>query len=74
MVNTFGSTLFHNHRSLSKDLAELGFKPNPYDPCILNASFGVGNTQCSIALHVYELFVICVDESVLKIVEGFLRS
>ena len=60
--------------TITKDLAEMGFKPNPYDPCILNASFGVGDTQCSIALHVDDLFCSCKDESVLKAVEGFLRS
>ena len=35
---------------LTQDLAQLGSIPNPYDPCVLNASFG--DTQCSIALYV----------------------
>jgi hypothetical protein len=57
---------------LTKDLAQLGFIPNPYDPCVLNASFG--DTQCSIALYVDDLLVTCENEQVLRNVENFLKS
>jgi len=57
---------------LTLDLAQLGFEPNPSDPCVLNAAFG--ETQCSIALYVDDLFVTCENEQVLRNVEAFLKS
>jgi len=57
---------------LVSDLAEIGFEPNPYDPCILNAT--INDVQCSIALHVDDLLVTSVDQRALKVVEEFLQS
>ena len=58
--------------TLVTDLADYGFVANPYDPCVLNADFQ--GKQCTIALHVDDLLVTCVDENVLKSLEKFIQS
>ena len=59
--------LWYNH--ISGALADLGFVKNPCDSCVFNMiSKGV---QCTIVLHVDDLFVTCVDESV---IDEVLRS
>ena len=53
--------LWYNH--ISEALADLGFVKNPCDPCVFNMTRK--EVQCTIVLHVDDLFVTCADETVI---------
>jgi hypothetical protein len=61
--------LFYKH--LSKALHDLGFNPNPYDPCVFNKE--VNGKQCTICVHVDDLKISCEDESAIDAVCDGLR-
>ena len=50
------------YKRLSKDLKNMGFKFNPYDPCVANMM--VNGAQCTVCWHVDDLKVSNVDEAV----------
>ena len=57
---------------LMADLKELGFEPNPNDPCVLNAMLD-GN-QVTIAVHVDDLLITSQSLEALRRVEDFLNT
>ena len=50
------------YRKLRKDLEGMGFKVNPYDPCVANRD--VEGSQCTIVWHVDDLKVSHKNEAV----------
>jgi Reverse transcriptase (RNA-dependent DNA polymerase) len=48
-------------KELSKFLSSIGFVPNPYDPCVMNA--GSGDQQISIGVYVDDIIITCRSES-----------
>ena len=50
------------YKRLRKDLEDMGFEVNPYDPCVANIL--VNWAQCTVCLHVDDLKVSHVDEAV----------
>ena len=46
-----------------KDLENMGFEVNPYDPCV--ASMMVNEAQCTVCWHVDDLKVSHVNEAVI---------
>jgi hypothetical protein len=38
---------------LTKNLKDMGFTPNPYDPCVMNKN--IKGSQCTIAWHVDDI-------------------
>ena len=50
------------YRKLRRNLEEMGFEVNPYDPCVANRD--VNGTQCTVVWHVDNLKVSHCDESV----------
>ena len=50
------------YRKLRRDLEEMGFEVNPYDPCVANRD--VNGAQCTVVWHVDDLKVSHRDESV----------
>jgi Reverse transcriptase (RNA-dependent DNA polymerase) len=52
---------------LSADLGQLGFKPNPADPCCFNMCDSKGS-QITIIVHVDDLFITAANEAELDIV------
>ena len=60
------------YQKLLKELKEKGFKPNPYDPCVVNKE--VNGSQFTISLHVDDLKLSHKDpEEVTKMID-YLRS
>jgi len=57
---------------LMADLKELGFEPNPNDPCVLNAI--MDGEQVTIAVHVDDLLITSQSMKALKQVEDFLNT
>jgi hypothetical protein len=57
------ASLWYHHLSLT--LTRAGYVPNPYDHCVFNKTNNRG-VQCTIALHVDDLFVSSVDPSMLN--------
>ena len=57
---------------LTSILAELGFKANVYELCVLNAM--MNDVQVTITLHVDDLLVSSVSEKNVKIVVEFMQS
>ena len=50
------------YKRLRKDLENMGFEVNPYDPCVANKL--VNGAQCTVCWHVDNLKVSHVDEAV----------
>ena len=50
------------YKRLRKDLEDMGFKINPYDPCVANML--VNGVQCTVCWHVDDLKVSHVDETI----------
>ena len=50
------------YKRLRKDLENMGFEINPYDPCVANRM--VNGAQCTVCWHVDDLKVPHVDEAV----------
>ena len=50
------------YKRLRKDLKNMGFEVNPYDPCVANKM--VNGAQCTVCWHVGNLKVSHVDEAV----------
>ena len=48
-------------KELSKFLTSIGFVPNPYDPCVMNA--GSGDQQITIGVYVDDIIITCKSES-----------
>ncbi len=48
-------------------LKQLGFIPNPHDPCLFNKDFN--GKQCTLVLYVDDCFVDCEDPAALDYVE-----
>jgi Reverse transcriptase (RNA-dependent DNA polymerase) len=48
-------------KELSKFLSSIGFAPNPYDPCVMNA--GSGDQQITIWIYVDDIIITCKSES-----------
>lgn len=57
---------------LADKLQSIGFVRNPVDPCVFNNS--KRGIQCTIVVYVDDLFITCVDESLIKEVEKFLEK
>ena len=49
---------------LTKVLADMGFTPNPLDPCVLNKT--VGENQLTVVVFVDDILATCKDESTLE--------
>lgn len=54
--------LWYEH--LSKTLLDMGFVKNRLDECVFN--LGVGDEQCTICLHVDDLFITCKNMNTIK--------
>jgi hypothetical protein len=65
------ASLWYNHLSLT--LTRAGYVPNQYDHCVFNKTDNRG-VQCTIALHVDDLFVSSVDPSMLNDLTDLVRS
>ena len=50
------------YRKLHRDLEDMGFKVNPYDPCVANRD--VRGSQCTVVWYVDDLKVSHKDEAV----------
>ena len=50
------------YKKLRADLEEMGFKVNPYDPCVANKM--IKGAQCTICWHVDDLKISHVDKRV----------
>jgi Reverse transcriptase (RNA-dependent DNA polymerase) len=48
-------------KELSKFLSSVGFVPNPYDPCVMNA--GSDDQQITIGIYVDDIIITCKSES-----------
>ena len=55
----------------SAELVKNGFSPNPIEPCVFNKQ--VKNVQCTVAFHVDDFLLTCVDESVLESVAAAMK-
>ncbi len=55
------------YEEFSASLKQLGFIPNPHDPCVFNKDFS--GKQCTLVLYVDDCFVDCKDPAALDYVE-----
>ena len=62
--------LFYDH--ISKNLLKLGYKANPYDPCVFNKVTRKGN-QITVCVYVDDLKASCVEEAALDGLEADLK-
>ena len=51
-------------KKLRKELGDQGFKPNPYDPCVMNKM--INNAQATVVWYVDDLKISHTEESVVK--------
>jgi len=61
------------YENLTANLCTYGFKPNPYDKCLLNYS-GQSGSQLSILIHVDDILITSVSQSDIDHFKAFLRS
>jgi hypothetical protein len=54
--------LWYNH--LTTQLVNDGYIPNPIDICVFNKT--VNDVQCTVCIHVDDLFFTCIDESIIE--------
>jgi hypothetical protein len=62
--------LFYEH--ISTNLLKLGYKANPYDPCVFNKMTRKGN-QITVCVYVDDLKASCVEEAALDGLEADLK-
>merc|ERR1712197_170938 len=60
------------YQKLIKDLKKRGFKPNPYDPCVVNKE--VNGSQFTITFHVDDLKLSHKDPEVVSEMISYLRK
>jgi hypothetical protein len=64
------ASLWYHH--LARTLTSAGYVPNPYDRCVFNKTNSKG-IQCTLALHVDDLFVSSVDPTMLDDLTDLIR-
>ena len=64
------AALWHDH--LSQTLADMGYLPNSYDPCVYNRV--EGGVQCTVAVHVDDLLVTSTSEGMISELSDGMRT